>query len=512
MRRLVAILCCAILLCCVFAGCSPTPDTSSDASVSDRTDSEQVADTATLAFNREDTLDPFSAKTQLNVYLSALLYDSLVSIGTDFMPQNSMAKVEQTDATHITATLKNGLKFSDGSAVTAADVIYSFELAKNSDHYKARLRNVKTVTAKGKTLTLTLQAADKYGVACLDFPIIKKNTATDKAASAPIGSGPYVYHADNATLTLNPHAGIKQANIHTVTLRHLVSNASVLQALENGSIQYMYNDLSDGNIPRTTAKAIPVEQAQLVYIGVNSRRAPLSTAAYRKALSGALDRTAISAAAYTGRAHAATSPFHPEWKPTFGLSCIAAGSNTALATSLIKEALTATTTAPTVTSTTTASTTASTTAAATDERTLTLIYPSGNSCREAAVKMIVSQLGAAGVTVISTPLAYEEYLARLQAGNYDLYLGEIRLSPHMDLSILLQAGGAAAFGVDTSLSVVSKYAAFREGTEAAAAFVTAFGEDMPYIPVCWRQGMVAVSAALPDIHPTAYNLFKGFIQ
>lgn len=540
MKRLMLFLCCAALLCCLFTGCNQNPVSLSSAQPDGVPTNTVTKDTLALAYNKEDTLDPFSAQTQLNVYLSTLLYDSLVTLDDAFMPQPEMATVKQTDPTHLEATLKGNLKFSDGTAVTAADVVYSYNQAKNSENYKARLSGFSAADASGKTVTFTLRAADSYAAACLNFPIVKQGTATADAAKAPIGSGAYIYNADTATLTANTHAAHSPA-FKTVTLRHLVSNASVLQALENGSIQYMFNDLSSGDIPRTTLENKAVDLTQLVYIGVNSKRALTDTAAYRKAISTALDRTAIAAAAYAGRALAATSPFHPKWKPASGLSCINAGSDAEAAASFLKQALaapTAATTAPTggtavntakatgtATATTTTAATTATTAAksaattaagntaatTTAERALTLLYPSGNSCREAAIKMIVSQLAAAGITVNATPLAYDEYISRLKAGNYDLYLGEIRLTPNMDLSAFLQAGGSAAYGVQTGTEVSTAYAAFRDGSGTAAAFVSLFGEQLPYIPLYWRQGMAACAEQISDIAPTAYDLFQGLI-
>lgn len=527
MKRFVAMICCMMSLCCMLTGCSSSPNPlSEDMTGTTTAQSAATSDVLVLAYNREDTLDPFSAKTQLNLSLASLLYDHLVVPDTAFMPQSKLATVAVSDATHITATLLD-TTFSDGSTVTAADVLYSFEQARASEHYKSRLSIFESAAVKGKTITFTLRTADRYAAACLCFPIIKKNTATTDAATAPVGSGNYIYNAKTATFTLRDG---RESPVRTVTLRHYANSNAVLQALENGSIQYMFNDLSDGDIPRTTATAVAVELPHLVYLGVNSARTLTDSPLYRKALSNALDRTAIVAAAYTGRAHAAVSPFHPAWTPAKDLTCMHAGSD-AGAASLAQQALTATTaattvptgsttaaTATTTTVTTTTTTTATTAASGTTvqttiskDRTLTLIYSSGNSCRDATVKMIVSQLAAAGIKAEAVSLAYSDYLKRLQAGDYDLYLGEIRLHPNMDLSAFLENGNAS-FGVRASDDLLQKYKAFRDGSGTSAAFVTAFGEELPYIPICWRQGMAAYHTSAATITPTAYDLFYGLTQ
>ena len=518
MKRLMTILCCTTILCCLFTGCTALP---SEHSVSTHEDNKPVsttADTATFAFNREDTLDPFSAKTALNVQLSALLYDNLVTPDAAFAVKSRIASVKQTDPTHITATVKNNIRFSDGTRLSAADIIYSFELARHSAVYKARLEIVQSAVQNGETVVFTLKTANKFAAANLSFPVIKANTDTKQAAVAAIGSGPYRYQKDDATLVPNTRrADAKVAAVRTIHLRHTVNMAEELQSLENGSIQYMYNDLSSGSIPRTSAKTTPVALPHLLYLGVNSKHRLLNHNTYRQAISAALDRTAVAAAAYTGRAQAATSPFHPDWKFASGLSCMSASSDTQKALAFIKKSsrttkatkTTASDTAPTTTTTaaTSAKTGNKTTRA---NQALTLIYPRGNSCRDAAVKMIVSQLSAVNIKVTATPLAYKSYLKRLQAGKYDLYLGEIRLTPSMDLSVFLQKGGTAAYGIN-SAALQKKYTAFLSGDISAAGFVVSFGDEMPYIPVCWLQGMVAHDASLPILSPTAYDLFKGLI-
>ncbi len=515
MKRL-ACVCCCLLLCCTFVGCHRLPaQFSSDGPINAVTDTPSSA--AALAFNEEDTLNPYAAKTALNASLTTLLYDSLVTINAEFMPQDSMATVVQTDPTHLLATLKNDLVFSDGTTVSAADVVYAFECAKASATYGTRLAGFTDAKAKGNTVTFTLREADMYAAANLQFPIIKKGTATTDAARAPIGSGVYVYNADTKTLTRNPHHK-GEAVAQTISLVHLVSDAAVVQALENGTIQYMYDDLSSGDIPRTSSQNKAVDLTQLVYIGVNNRHPLLGTAAYRKALSAAVDRTAIAAAAYAGRALPADSPFHPKWEKTAGLSCIATGAQADALQVLVKEAFACATTTVTQTTVTvptvvTAPTTATTTAVTqTATQNFSLIYPDGNNCRKAAVKMLTAQFAAAGITVTPTPLSFEAYTARLQAGDFDLYLGEIRLTPNMDLSPLLQAGGSAAFGTDTATPASAAYAAYKDGSGTTAMFVTAFGEQMPYIPLFWRQGMVACTASFTAITPVAYDLFNGVLK
>lgn len=525
MKRILSLLSC-LLLTLAFVGCRAVTPSGSDTAPTDNGDAVTAPETLCLAYNREDTLDPFSAATQLNVCLSPLLYEPLLRPGADFSPTLVLAQsAEQTDSTHIAVTLRANAVFSDGSAVTGDDVVYSFNKAKASENYRVALSNVQAASAKRGVITFTLSSADPNGSYNLYFPIIKRSTDTGAAATAAVGSGAYVFQADRQTLTANPkNAAGATAQNKEIKLLSLVSKDAVLQNLENGSIHYMFQDLSDGNIPRTSVKDTAVDLPQLVYLGVNSGRAVLAAPAVRQALSAAVDRTALAASSYAGRALPATTPFHPKWRPAAGLSAFSAGSEAGRVNELLQTAQSVPTTAETsatdtaTTTVTTATTTAETAAtdatgvagaASVKEVPLTLLYASGNRCREALVKVLVQQLTQAGFQVTAQPAAYDDYKAQLDAGNFDLYIGEMRLTPSMNLFVFFRAGGAGAYGVNTADKAAQSYAAYRAGEKTAAEFVADFSRDMPYIPLCYRQGMAAGHAALTYITPSAYSVYDG---
>ena len=525
MKRILSLLSC-LLLTLAFVGCRAVTPSGSDTTPTDNGDAVTAPETLCLAYNREDTLDPFSAATQLNVCLSPLLYEPLLRPGTDFSPTLVLAQsAEQTDSTRIAVTLRANAVFSDGSAVTGDDVVYSFNKAKASENYRVALSNVQAASAKRGVITFTLSSADPNGSYNLYFPIIKRSTDTGAASTAAVGSGAYIFQADRQTLTANPkNAAGATAQNKEIKLLSLVSKDAVLQNLENGSIHYMFNDLSDGNIPRTSAKDTAVDLPQLVYLGVNSGRAALAAPAVRQALSAAVDRTALAASSYAGRALPATTPFHPKWRPAAGLSAFSAGSEAGKVNELLQTAQSVPTTAETAatdtatTTVTTATTTAETAAtdatgvagaAAVKEVPLTLLYASGNRCREALVKVLVQQLNQAGFQVTAQPAAYDDYKAQLAAGNFDLYIGEMRLTPSMNLFVFFRAGGAGAYGVNTAGEAAQSYAAYRAGEKTAAEFVADFSRDMPYVPLCYRQGMAAGHAALTYITPSAYSVYDG---
>lgn len=448
-----------------------------------------------LAYSREDTLNPYSAQTEANLNLAGLLFDSLTVIDDRFSPVCSLAaEVQFSDATHLVARLREGACFSDGTAVTGADVVFSFQLAKASANYKALLTHVTAVSLDRKSgaLTFTLSATDPNGTACLSFPVIQKASATSAAGEAPLGGGLYRLKNENGTATLerNPYCG-KTAKYTTVLLHHLPNAERMYYGLKSGNITYYYDDLESGQIPRVSGASAAVNMNALVYLGVNSGREGLADARVRQALSRLIDRKALAASACSGWAVAASAPFHPAWAPMQELKSAVSGRDLSGAVELLEAAGYGTTSR--------------------ELKTLSveLIYSTSSGSRSAAAEQIRSELEGAGIRVTVTPLDYAEYKNRLAAGKYDLYIGEIRLTATMDLTPLLGAGGAAAFGVKTDGAGATAYRQYCEGAQSLEEFVAAFGEDLPYIPLCWRSGFAAFDRRLSTVTPHGFSPFYG---
>lgn len=487
MRRL---LCVFLALACLLTsvGCAPSDDVSEPSTSAPQTPSPQESPRSlSIPYSKEDTLNPYAAVTEANVNLAGLLYDSLTVIDGTFTPQLSLAaSVTPTDATHLTVTLRQGAAFSDGTAVTAADVKASFDTARNSAHYKELLSNVTaaSVDRKSGAITFTLAKGDPNAAACLSFPILKAGKNTAAAGEAPLGGGLYVYTVgDNgATLTANPHYG-KTPRYATVTLRHLPGADSMYYGLASGSITYYYDDLNVGDTPRVSGASAKVDMNALTYLGINSGKAALGDASVRRAMSLLTDRTVLAASSYAGWALPATLPFHPHWSGVKDAEPLFGGQELAAALEKLE-------------------------AAGQKKLKLEMIYSTDSANRGVLVDTVRMQLESAGIQVTAVPLDYSEYLSRLRSGQYDLYIGEIRLTANMDLDPLF--GGAARYGIASDGAAAQAYSRYRAGEGTLTEFLTAFGEDMPYIPLVWRCGFAGHDRRMSVVTPNGYDPYYGF--
>ena len=140
--------------------------------------------------------------------------------------------------------------------------------------------------------------------------------------------------------------------------------------------------------------------------------------------------------------------------------------------------------------------------------TLRLIYNSDRTDRATMAELVRTQAKECGVIVTLQPLTEEEYRNALDKGDYELYLGEIRLTADMSLrSLLLDA--KTAYGVASKSDAKTAYAAYLSGSGTLQAFLDAFGTDAPYIPLCYRGGVAAYDRRLTAVTPTGYDPYHG---
>jgi len=140
-----------------------------------------------LAFNQNDSLNPFTAKTNLNLSIMPLLYDSLVRINEDYILRNNIARSITVSDNIYTIIINGGIKFSDGSDLGAEDVVYSLNRARQSGYFSRFLTNVSRVSLVNRIkLEITLNSPDVFFPYNLTVPIIKNGSSN---SNVPIGSG-----------------------------------------------------------------------------------------------------------------------------------------------------------------------------------------------------------------------------------------------------------------------------------------------------------------------------------
>ncbi|MDA8445819.1 ABC transporter substrate-binding protein [Paracidovorax valerianellae] len=143
-----------------------------------------------------DTLDPAKQSNQTDYSRGTMLYNGLFSLDGSLTPQPALAESFATpDAKTWVFTLRKGVTFHDGKALSPADVVFSILRHKDpatASKAKVLADQIETVKATGPgevTMELTAPNADLPVIlGTFHFHIVKDGT-TD--FNAGIGTGPY---------------------------------------------------------------------------------------------------------------------------------------------------------------------------------------------------------------------------------------------------------------------------------------------------------------------------------
>ena len=125
--------------------------------------------------------------------------------------------------------------------------------------------------------------------------------------------------------------------------------------------------------------------------------------------------------------------------------------------------------------------------------------------------------------------SFADYTAALASGNFQLYLGEVAITPNMDLTNLVAEGGSAAYGAaaskpdvtadtasDTasdapteetaqSVSAAELINGFYSGTNTVNDVASVLQAEMPFIPVCYRTGVLFYNDNIENVNNSSLS-------
>ncbi len=519
MKKIIAFLM-VVSLVLSLVGCGVETETSSvDNNSNTKPQNAEYTNSITLLYSGADSLNPYNVKTDINRQIVKLLYEPLVKTDDNFKPYYSIAKSVKISENKCTVVLKN-VKFSDGSALEAKDVIYSYKLAKKSaTAYKYKLYEVESVKAKDNmTVIFTLNRNDPYFINVLDFPIIKsgsdKKEDSDSVKFPPIGAGRYEINDNNTALVQNKYYFGKKSSIEKINLINSPDGESISHYMEIGATDIYFTDIDDGEIPRMSGTKTSINLNHLVYIGVNHNNKKLSQEKLRHAISSGIDRNEISKNAYFNNALSATGFFNPLWEETQSLQNIQITANSQITVENLNEIGYNKLDEDGVRRNNTGA------------LSFSLLVNKENKARVSAAKLISSQLKKQGIKITVVTVPFKEYVKRLKLGDFDLYLGETKITENMDLSELVFVDGSCAYGIkpknekketeDTEQTEVKKddisdkskevltcakvIKNFYNGKNSIDDVAVTLQNDMPFIPVCYRLGVLFCDENIENIN------------
>ena len=513
----------------------------------------------TLNYNYSQPLNPYTCSNRFNLLVGNLVYESLYTYDADFHPQPMLAESAETDNGRVwRIKLKRGVTFHDGHELVAKDVIYALrQSASATGVYYGRFSNTFCLDISEVDtyeLRFTLAYADWDFLRMLDVPILQTGSATQ---NNPVGTGPYrmTTSTDEVTgetslfLTLNQgHRDAAKMPIDRIYLREY-NDGNLSSAFSDG-----YIDLLEFDPVGLEAVSVQMDHETryyntpiLQYLGFNHKNYVLSDASIRQPTPPPPHHTLIVDEILNGKALASPlilSPaldiYDPQWETELGAGYDLVAFSTAFSQFGMADV---------------------------DQDgfleyphngwtdfSLRLLVNNDNSAKIAVAERIAASLRSVGVDTVVEKESFSQYIYRLNHGDFDLYIAEVRLPADFNPGELLRRYGVSNYGGITeardqeggytqliqSYLGTSPYARVPvptpsgsepEGGSGSGSGETVLVEDdsqrrqaayelcryvyqtAPIIPICYKKYcVISHRNVVYNLHPSKSNVFRNFAE
>ncbi|MGG7135857.1 ABC transporter substrate-binding protein [Bifidobacterium catenulatum] len=312
LRRKLAYITAAVAACVLaLSGCGSGDAQTSVTAVADTITAQVAYATRDFAPSTTSSALAMAGNWHVTEPLYALNY-------TDYSVYDALAKdePEQVSDTEYVVTLRDGAKFSDGTVVTAADVVSSYRrTTAEGSLYISMLDFIDSVEAKSDTqVTFKLKYAFpmfKQRLALIQ--IVPSSMSDDALKAQPVGSGPWKYTSITDQQVKFDRNDLYNGKYPAQT-KHMIWNVSVddtsrVTAMQTGKVDVMEGVPPEAFQTLETAgsEMKTVQGFNLPFIMFNTKKKPFDDKRVRQAVFYAIDTQKLIDNQMNGEATAATS-------------------------------------------------------------------------------------------------------------------------------------------------------------------------------------------------------------
>lgn len=459
-----------------------------------------IQSTKTLSI---EPLQPLE-RDMLSIY--DVMYESLVTIDDDYMPQPSLAQSWEMTGNGKTWTfrLREDVRFSDGTNMTAHDVVATAnEILRRAESEDTASRGyyynlkyfVKSISASDDYTVVVKASRSYWGVLyAMTFPVLP---ATYVASANPPGTGAYYVDTFEPTnymnLKANPYWWKNQPQVQEIMVIMSDTPKGVMENYEYARVDTIFTrSIASAQYKSgVNSLALDYRTNQLETLLMNHSASPLDSIAVRKALRYLIDVDRIASNVYMGMVDRTDTPFIAgTWMYNDNLSKYFL-TNKEEALRLLDEDGWADTN---------------------DDGYLDRPNKDGesemlafrlfvyeepdNDVRVETANMIADMLEAVGISVTISTLDFETMSARLSAGNFDLALVSYAMDVCPDAGFLLMSNNTGNYcryrsskmtDLCNELRTMATYEDYRSKLHEIQA---QFAEDCPFLCMFYRSGTV----------------------
>lgn len=463
---------------------------------------------------KPDTLCPILSKNEANIQMLGIVYEGLISLSDSLYPDPCLADswAVSEDGRVWTITLRQNVLWHDGGVLGTDDVIYTVnQIKKHQDStYYYNVSNIKNIKASGQH-TLEIEVSEPWAnfVNLLYFPIIKNGAnEINSQAFKPVGTGPYSFQDRNEGnvfyLVRNDQWWGETPETECITVKMLPDNNTALYTFSSGSIDMtLADDMNWGRFADPVSSSYTAMSTPIFhFVGFNHRNEALALKEVRSAISYAIDRTKIIEETMMGYATATTMPIHPKWfvcgdremttkQNKKAAAKVLADNGWEQADEIYKKTV--------------------------EEHSLTtefkILYNEENSNREAIAKLIEKQLEEQGFAITLEKVKFEDYQARLEDGEYDMFIGSYIVSPEIQFSPIMAENNIFGFANEKMLEAQNKLKtkySISGIEEGYSAVIDCFEELNPVAGLFFEDKIMIYSNRIRgEVAPSYFDVYRG---
>ena len=275
------------------------------------------------------SIDPAKPQDAQSITVISQVFSGLVRLNEklEVEPDSAASWQVSADGTKYTFTLRDDLKFADGSAVTADDFVYSINRALDpatasfgapfqlghivgaQDVVAGKTKEASGVNAiDDKTLELTLDAPLAYFLSQLSFPYTfavprKLVESGAKWEEQAYGTGPFRVkewkHGQSILLEANPNYWRGKPGVANILMSFNKDSETAFQLYQTGALDIMgsqQNPIPSAHLPEVQNKPDFQSAASLAtrFIGFNNRKPPFDNVDVRRAFALATDKQTLA--------------------------------------------------------------------------------------------------------------------------------------------------------------------------------------------------------------------------
>lgn len=445
--------------------------------------------------------------TQRDFYnLNALVFEGLVELDDTLKPVPLLADRWTVDGDEWTFKLRSGVKFHNGSLLSAADVVASFnEMMKHSNTMWYPLSECITGMRAEDDLTVVVTAngVGEMLLYAMTFPIVQRDTIGN---ALPKGTGPYWYIdysvGEYLRIESNPLWWKRSSeDVHTIVALCYRSATQAMAAVENGDVDAIATRGTTAALSRNLNDRMTIDYSTQTYECVvpNLQNSVISSLSIRQALMYAIDRTTLANSAYLGMVQESEVPVTPgswiydaqatrfNYSPERAFQILMqdgwADSN---GDGILEKDI----------------------GGISVEFRLSLItYNEGTSpVRTEAAHAIAEQLGKVGIAVDVETGTLDQVKNRLTDGDFDLALVSYNMSQMPNLAFILSSSGSANYSKYQSAEMDellrTAYAAQTEAEfiDAMSKIQMTVVNELPILGLFFRNGVLISKKTISGLH------------